>query len=308
MSPGSQRPFDPLRIAILVTFPILLEQAFNGLQLGMMLFLVAVGVTLVFGIMDTVNLSHGSLLMFGGFFIVTAVELTGSFGLGLLLALIASATLAVLVEVIVMRPLYRRGHLDQVLATFGLILFFNELAVVIWGRAPLYLSIPKFLSGQIDLLGVPYPAYRFTITAVAALLGLGLYFLISRTRTGMLIRAGADKRIVISRVYTLIFALGGVLAGLAGMMIVPLVSVQTGMGDPILITTLVVVIIGGIGSIRGALVGALLVGVLDTFGRILFPIYFGTGTGNALANMTIYVLMAGVLLWRPRGLFPATAS
>ncbi len=280
----------------------------------MMLFLMAVGVTLVFGIMDTVNLSHGSLLMFGGFFVVTAVEFTGSFGFGLLLALVASAALAVLVEFVVMRPLYRRGHLDQVLATFGLILFFNELAVVIWGRAPLYLSIPKFLSGQIDLLGVPYPAYRFTITVVAALLGLGLYFLISRTRTGMLIRAGADKRIVvemmgvnISRLYTLIFALGGVLAGLAGMMIVPLVSVQSGMGDPILITTLVVVIIGGIGSIRGALVGALLVGVLDTFGRILFPVYFGTGTGSALANMTIYILMAGVLLWRPRGLFPATA-
>ncbi len=298
-----------------MTLPILLEQAFNGLQLGMMLFLMAVGVTLVFGIMDTVNLSHGSLLMFGGFFIVAFVEMTGSYGLGLILAIFATALLSVIIEVLVMRPLYKRGHLDQVLATFGLILFFNELAVLIWGRAPLYLSIPKFLAGQIDLLGVPYPAYRFAITAVAASVGLALYFLISRTRTGMLIRAGADKRQVvemmgvnIARLYTLIFALGGVLAGLAGMMIVPLVSVQTGMGDPILITTLVVVIIGGIGSIRGALIGALLVGVLDTFGRILFPLYFGTGTGSALANMTIYLVMAGVLLWRPKGLFPATAG
>lgn len=298
-----------------MTLPILLEQAFNGLQLGMMLFLVAVGVTLVFGIMDTVNLSHGSLLMFGGFLIVTAVEWTGSYGIGLVLALFATALLAVVVELLVMRPLYRRGHLDQVLATFGLILFFNELAVVIWGRAPLYLSIPKFLGGQIDLLGVPYPAYRFAITAVAAVVGIALYVLITRTRTGMLIRAGADKRLVvemmgvnIARLYTLIFALGGVLAGLAGMMLVPLVSVQSGMGDPILITTLVVVIIGGIGSIRGALIGALLVGVLDTFGRILFPLYFGTGTGSALANMTIYLLMACVLLWRPKGLFPATSG
>lgn len=298
-----------------MTLPILLEQAFNGLQLGMMLFLMAVGVTLVFGIMDTVNLSHGSLLMFGGFFVVTFVEMSGSYGLGLILAIFATALLSVIIEVLVMRPLYRRGHLDQVLATFGLILFFNELAVLVWGRAPLYLSIPKFLAGQIDLLGVPYPAYRFAITAVAAAVGLALYFLISRTRTGMLIRAGADKRQVvemmgvnIARLYTLIFALGGVLAGLAGMMIVPLVSVQTGMGDPILITTLVVVIIGGIGSIRGALIGALLVGVLDTFGRILFPLYFGTGTGSALANMTIYLVMAGVLLWRPKGLFPATAG
>jgi branched-chain amino acid transport system permease protein len=295
--------------------PILLEQAFNGVQLGMILFLMAVGVTLVFGIMDTVNLSHGSLLMFGGYFIVGAVELTGSYGLGLVLALFATALLSVIVEVVVMRPLYRRGHLDQVLATFGLILFFNELAVMVWGRAPLYLNVPAFLDGPIDLLGVAYPAYRFAITAVAVVVGVALYLLISRTRTGMLIRAGADKRIVvemmgvnIARLYTLIFALGGVLAGLAGLMVVPLISVQPAMGDPILITTLVVVIIGGIGSIRGALVGALLVGVLDTFGRILFPLYFGTGTGSALANMTIYILMATVLLWRPKGLFPATAG
>jgi branched-chain amino acid transport system permease protein len=298
-----------------MTTPILLEQAFNGVQLGMILFLMAVGVTLVFGIMDTVNLSHGSLLMFGGYFIVGAVELTGSYGLGLVLALFATALLSVIVEVVVMRPLYRRGHLDQVLATFGLILFFNELAVMVWGRAPLYLNVPAFLDGPIDLLGVAYPAYRFAITAVAVVVGVALYLLISRTRTGMLIRAGADKRIVvemmgvnIARLYTLIFALGGVLAGLAGLMVVPLISVQPAMGDPILITTLVVVIIGGIGSIRGALVGALLVGVLDTFGRILFPLYFGTGTGSALANMTIYILMATVLLWRPKGLFPATAG
>jgi len=298
-----------------MTTPILLEQGFNGLQLGMILFLMAVGVTLVFGIMDTINLSHGSLLMFGGYFIVGAVELTGSYGAGLVLALFATALLSVIVEILVMRPLYRRGHLDQVLATFGLILFFNELAVMIWGRAPLYLNVPGFLDGPIDLFGVAYPAYRFAITAVAAAVGVGLYLLIGRTRIGMLIRAGADKRVVvemmgvnITRLYTLIFALGGVLAGLAGIMIVPLVSVQPAMGDPILITTLVVVIIGGIGSIRGALVGALMVGVLDTFGRILFPVYFGTGTGSALANMTIYILMAAVLLWRPRGLFPATAG
>ncbi len=298
-----------------MTWAILLEQAFNGLQFGMMLFLMAVGVTLVFGIMDTVNLSHGSILMFGGYFIVTAVELTGSYGLGLMLAVFATAILAVIVELLIMRPLYGRGHLEQVLATFGLLLFFNELVIVIWGRAALQLSVPKFLSGPIDLFGVSYPAYRFAITVVAVMVGIALYLLTTRTRTGMLIRAGADKRIVvemmgvnISRLFTLIFALGGVLAGLAGMMIVPLVAVQSGMGDPILIMTLVVVIIGGIGSIRGGLIGALLVGVFDTFGRIFFPLYLGSSTGSALANMTIYVLMAAVLLWRPRGLFPATAN
>ena len=298
-----------------MTASIFLEQAFNGVQLGMILFLMAVGVTLVFGIMDTINLSHGSLLMFGAYFVVEGVELTGSYGAGVVLALLGAALLSVIVEILIMRPLYRRGHLDQVLATFGLILFFNEVAVIVWGRAPLYLNIPEFLGGQVDLLGVPYPAYRFAITAVAIVVGIALYFLISRTRTGMLIRAGADKRVVvemmgvnIARLYTLIFALGGVLAGLAGIMTVPLVSVQPAIGDPILITTLVVVIIGGIGSIRGALIGALLVGVVDTFGRILFPLYFGTGTGSALANMTIYIVMAAVLLWRPKGLFPATAG
>jgi branched-chain amino acid transport system permease protein len=196
-----------------------------------------------------------------------------------------------------------------------LILFFNELAIVVWGRVPLNVSVPQFLSGQINLLGVPYPTYRFVITGVATIIGIGLYVLITQTRTGMLIRAGAEKRLVvemmgvnISRLYTLIFALGGMLAGLSGMMIVPLISVESGMGEPILITTLVVVIIGGIGSIRGALVGALLVGVLDTFGRIFLPLYLGSGTGSALASMTIYLLMAGVLLWRPKGLFPTAAG
>jgi len=294
---------------------IFLEQAFNGVQFGMLLFLMAVGVTLVFGIMDLVNLAHGSLLMFGGYFLATAMDWSGFYYLGLVLALLAIAILSIVIEILIIRPLYGRGHLDQVLATFGLILVFNELAVVLWGRAPIYVSLPQFLSGQIDLFGFRYPAYRFAVTLVAIAIGIGLYFLIARTRIGMLIRAGADKRVVvemmgvnISFLYTLIFALGAVLAGLSGMMIGPIISVSPGMGDPILILTLVVVIIGGVGSLRGALVGALLVGVLDTYGRIFWPMIFGTGTGPALANMTVYLLMAGVLIWRPKGLFPATSG
>jgi branched-chain amino acid transport system permease protein len=295
---------------------LLLEQAFNGVQFGMMLFLLAVGVTLIFGIMNVINLAHGSMFMLGSYFLMQWIDWTNSYAAGVVLALLGIGVLSLLLERTIIRPLYRHGHLDQVLATFGLVLFFNELVVVLWGRDPLYIAIPSILSGQVRLFeGAAYPAYRLAITAVAALVGVALYFVIAKTRLGMLIRAGAEKRLVvemmgvdISRIYMMIFALGGVLAGLAGMMTGPLLAVHPGMGEPILVLTLVVVIIGGVGSIRGALIASLLVGVLDTFGRVLLPVVFGSGTGNALSNMTVYILMAAILLWRPRGLFPSHAG
>ncbi|MBI5911747.1 MAG: branched-chain amino acid ABC transporter permease [Betaproteobacteria bacterium] len=278
----------------------------RGLQ-----FLVAVGVTLVFGVMRLINFAHGAMFMVAGYFSAAAYRVTGSFLASVVIALAGVMVTAVVLEVAIIRPLYRRGHLDQLLATFGVTIFLNELVVVIWGRDPIFMQIPTFLSGQIEMFpGVPYPMYRIAITVVAALAGLALYWLLSRTRVGMLIRAGADNRSMVAELganivvlYTFIFALGAVLAGLAGLMIGPLVSMQPGMGDPVLILALTVVAIGGVGSIRGALLASLLVGILDTFGRILMPQVFGAA-GNALANMLVYVVMAAVLIWRPAGLLP----
>lgn len=296
-----------------MSFPLFLEQAFNGLQFGMLLFLMAAGVTLVFGVMQIINLAHGAMFMLGAFFAAVLYEATGSFPLSVLLALAGVVVVAIAVEVAVIRPLYGRGHLDQVLATFGLSLIFNEVAVILWGRAPLFMEIPEFLSGEVEIVpGSPYPAYRLAITAVALLVGGALYALIAWTRVGMLIRAGANDRgmvaalgVDIVTLNTLVFALGALLAGLAGLMTGPLLSIQSGMGEPILILTLVVIIVGGIGSIRGAFVAALIVGLIDTFGRILLPQIVGGSAGNALANMMVYLLMAAVLLWRPTGLLPA---
>ena len=297
-----------------MSFALFIEQVFNSLQWGLMLFLMAAGVTLVFGVMNLVNLAQGSMFMLGGYFAVMFIKWTGNYYLGVLLALILLLIVACVVEILILRPLYGRGHLDQVLATFGLILFFNELVIVIWDRQPLYLSGPGFLSSAIELLpDVPYPSYRLAITAVAVVVGILLYILISRTRIGMLIRAGADQRdmvealgVNIKILYTLVFGLGAALAGLAGIMTGPLLSVESGVGEPILILTLVVIIIGGIGSIKGALVGALLVGLCDTFGRLLLPQLLGGTAGNAIASMTVYILMAAILVWRPRGLVPAS--
>lgn len=300
---------------------LLVEQTLNGLQLGVLLFLLAAGLTLVFGIMGLINLAHGSLYMAGAFTTAWMTGWTGSFIVGLASGVAAAAACGLLVEVLVMRRLYLRDHLDQVLATFGLILLFNQLAVITWGRAPLGLSVPPALSGTVELLpGVPYPVYRLLILVVGIALALGLYWLITRTRTGMLIRAGASNRemvqalgVDIGRLYTLLFALGAALAGLAGGLSGPIVSVEVGMGERILILTFVVIVIGGIGSIRGALLGSLLVGLVDTLARAYMPGLFGLfmppaqaqGTGAALASMSIYLLMAAVLVLRPRGLFPA---
>lgn len=297
---------------------LLLEQALNGLQLGVMLFLMAAGLTLVFGVMGLINLAHGSLYMVGAFACAAMAAWSGSFLLGLVASLAAAAAAGALVEVAVLRRLYARDHLDQVLATFALILVFSEGTRWLFGSFPLYLDAPPWLSGTVGLpLGVRYPAYRLAIIAVGLAVAAGLFLLIRRTRLGTRIRAGeADREMIaalgvdIGRLYTIVFALGAALAGLAGALIGPIQSVQVGMGEPVLILAFVVVVIGGIGSIGGALVAAILVGVTDTLGRLLLPAAFGlvmepsaaAGVGGAVASMSIYILMAAVLVWKPTGL------
>ncbi|MQX36505.1 branched-chain amino acid ABC transporter permease [Roseospira navarrensis] len=299
---------------------LFVEQVLNGLQLGVMLFLMASGLTLVFGIMGLINLAHGSLYMIGAYVAATVTLHTDSFLLGLAAALPAAALTGAIIERVVMARLYAREHLDQVLATFGLILFFNDLMVILWGRQPLFMNVPDALAGTVEVLpGAPYPVFRLVIIAVGLLVALGLWYLITRTRLGMRIRAGASDRetagalgIDIALLYTGVFALGAMLAGLAGAMAGPILAVEAGMGESILILTFVVVVIGGIGSVRGALIGALLVGVVDTLGRAFLPDLLALvldratadGAGTSLSTMSVYILMAAVLVWRPKGLFP----
>ncbi len=303
-----------------MTTGLFFTQLLNGVQLGVLLFLLASGLTLVFGIMNFVNLTHGSLYMMGAYFAAAAYNASdGSFLMAALAAVPGMLVLGVVVERLVLSTLYRRDHLDQVLATFGLILFFNELVRWIWGPASVYMNVPQALSGTVNLFGLPYPSYRFAIIAVGLLVGAGLYLIIHRTRVGMLIRAGATHPEMVSalgvdiqRMNTLVFALGAGLAGLAGLMAGPIVSVQSGMGEPILILTLVVIVTGGIGSIRGAFYGALFVGIVDTVGRAFLPTLLreflersiAQAAGPAVASMLIYLLMAAVLAFRPQGLFP----
>jgi branched-chain amino acid transport system permease protein len=300
---------------------LLLEQLLNGLQFGFMLFLLAAGLTLVFGIMGLVNLAHGSLYMVGAFAAAWTQAQTGSFALAIVAGLAAGAVTGAAVEIAVLRKLYARDHLDQVLATFGLIMFFNEAMAMLFGRQPLLASMPALLSGSVEIVpGIPYPVYRLAIIVVGIAVAAGLYILINRTRIGMLVRAGATHRdmvralgVNIKLLYTGVFALGAVLAALAGALTGPLLSVQVGMGDRILITTFVVIVIGGVGSVRGALVGALLVGMVDTLTRAFLPTLFKTmmattdadAIGGGISSMAIFILMAIVLLARPRGLFPA---
>jgi branched-chain amino acid transport system permease protein len=299
---------------------LLLEQLLNGLQLGVMLFLLAAGLTLVLGIMNLVNLAHGSLYMVGAFVAASVVQAGGPFLLALAVALPATALVGMAVEVVALRKLYSRGHLDQVLATFGLILFFNELVRILWGPRALFLDVPGWLAFTVEIIpGAPYPAYRLAVIVLGIAVAIFLYLLTSRTRLGMLIRAGASNRemvgalgVDIKRLYTLVFGLGACLAALAGAVAGPIYAVEVGMGEDILILTFVVIVIGGIGSVRGALVGALLVGLADTLGRAFLPSLFklfltpaaADGVGASLASMAIYILMAAVLIWRPRGLFP----
>ncbi len=302
---------------------LLLEQFLNGLQFGLLLFLLAAGLTLVFGIMDLVNLAHGSLYMIGAYFAATLAELTGSFLLGAVLALAGTFLLGVLLEIAALRRLYGRDHLDQVLGTFGLILFFNELVRLVWGAGGLSLQVPDALSGAVEILpGLYYPAYRLAIIAVTLAVAALLYLVVMRTRIGMLIRAGASNRemigalgVNINLLFTLVFGLGAALAALAGLMQAPILTVQVGMGENILILALVVIVIGGIGSIRGAFVAAILIGVIDTVGRIFLPDLLrlvlsqsaASTAARALSSMLIYVLMALVLVVRPQGLFPAAS-
>jgi len=300
---------------------LFVEQTLNGLQFGVTLFLMAAGLTLVLGIMNMVNLAHGSMYMVGAYLAVAATQWTGSYVLGIALALVGTLVVGVVTELVALRTLYERDHLDQVLATFGLILFFNELVAIVWGRVALFSDVPQSLSGQVELLAdLRYPVYRLTIIVVGLLVALLLWYVVTRTRLGMLIRAGASNRTMVAALgvnirllYTIVFGFGAALAGLAGIMAGPIYAVQPGMGELILIQVFVVIVIGGIGSIRGALAGALVVGMVDTMGRAFLKPLLGAvisptaaeAAGPALASMLIYLLMAVVLALRPEGLLPA---
>ena len=302
-----------------MTSGLVFEQLLNGLQYGVMLFLMAAGLTLVLGIMNMVNLAHGSLYMVGAYLAVAATQWTGNYLVGVLLGFLGTLLVGMAVEVIALRTLYDRDHLDQVLATFGLILFFNELVAIVWGRAALYTSLPSWLQGHIDLFtGSRYPVYRMVVLGVGLLVAVVLWYVVTHTRLGMLIRAGASNRTMVAALginirllYTVVFGFGAALAGLAGLMAGPIYAVQPGMGELILIQVFVVIVIGGIGSIRGALVGAIIVGVVDTLGRAFLKPLLATvisppaaeSAGPALASMLIYLLMAVVLAVKPAGLF-----
>ncbi len=300
---------------------LLIEQILNGLQFGMMLFLTAAGLTLVFGVMGLINLAHGSLYMIGAFAAAAIAQMTGSFVLALAASIAAAATAGALVEMLVIRRLYNRNHLDQVLATFALILIFSEGTRWVFGSFPLFLNIPTYLSGPVSLPGgIQYPLYRLALIAIGLAIAAGLFLLISHTRLGIRIRAGESDRemiaalgIDIAKLYTVVFALGAALAGLAGALVGAIQSVQVGMGEPVLILAFVVIVIGGIGSIKGALVGSILVGLTDTLGALYLPGFFrlflepstATNVGSSLASMLIYILMAGILIWKPSGLYGA---
>lgn len=303
---------------------LFLLQLLNGVQFGVLLFLIAAGLTLVFGIMDFVNLAHGVLYMVGAYLMATFAMITGSFAAGLALALAATLVFGLVLELLVFRKLYDRSHLDQVLATFGLVMIVNEGVRILWGTSPLTVPMPQLLAGSIPLVGpLQYPVYRLAIIAAGLVTALGLWLVINHTRVGMLLRAGATNRSIVSalgvnvsRLFTLVFAFGAMLAGFAGAIISPILSVDTGMGESVLILAFVVIVIGGIGSIRGAFLGALLVGVVDTLGRSFGPILLRTimdpsaasQTGRTLAPMVVYILMAAILFARPAGLFGRNTS
>jgi branched-chain amino acid transport system permease protein len=301
---------------------LVLEQLLNGLQFGLMLFLLAAGLTLVFGVMDMINLAHGSLYMVGAFLAAWLVALTGSFLFGVLGAMLLTGLFGMALESGLLRSLYMRDHLSQVLATYALILILNDGVKMLFGN-DLPLSAPQALAGSVELLpGLHYPAYRLLILGVGLLLALLLYLLVQKTRLGALVRAGASNRemsivmgVDIGRLFTLVFGIGAALCAVAGALLGPLLAVQVGMGENILILAFVVVVIGGIGSIRGALIGAVLVGCIDTLGRSLLqhalrevlPPQWASAAGPAIASIAVYVFMAAVLALKPQGLFPVRA-
>ena len=302
-----------------MSFVLIAEQILNGLQLGVMLFLMSAGLTLIFGVMGLINLAHGSLYMVGAFAAAAIAGLTGSFLLALLAALTAAAIAGAIVEIVVIRQLYNRDHLDQVLATFALILIFSEGTRWVFGSFPLYLDIPSYLQGSVYLPGgIQYPLYRITLILIGIVVAIALGLMINKTRIGIRIRAGENDRemiaalgVDISKLYTIVFALGAALAGLAGALVGAIQSVEVGMGEPVLILAFVVIVIGGIGSIKGAMVGSVLVGLTDTLGGVFFPqvlqlfmdISTATNLGSSIASMAIYILMGVVLIWRPTGLY-----
>jgi branched-chain amino acid transport system permease protein len=303
-----------------MSLTLLALQALNGLQFGLILFLIAAGLTLIFGVMDFINLAHGVQYMVGAYLAAWFTAATGSFGLGLLLAMPTALAFGLLLEVLIFRHLYERSHLDQVLATFGIIIFLNEGVRLLWGSAPLSVPLPESLSGSIPLFGgISYPVYRLAIIAAGLGVAALLYGLVNHTRIGMLVRAGASNAAMVSALginirllFTVVFGFGAMLAGFAGAMVAPILSVEPGMGDNVLILAFVVIVIGGIGSIRGAFLAALLVGLVDTLGRFIAPTLLralldpaaASQTGRAVAPMLIYILMAAILFARPSGLFP----
>ncbi|HSJ40981.1 MAG TPA: branched-chain amino acid ABC transporter permease, partial [Xanthobacteraceae bacterium] len=300
---------------------LLVVQTLNGLQLGVLLFLIAAGLTLVFGVMDFINLAHGVQYMLGAYLAVTFYAVTGNFLAALILALAAALLCGLLLEFLVFRHLYGRDHLDHVIATFGIILFINHGVKLVWGAAPLSLPMPDLFSGSVRLAdGLLYPVWRLVIIASGLAVAALLYVLVAHTRIGMLVRAGATNAAMVSalgvdirRLFLVVFGFGAMLAGFAGIMIAPILSVDPGMGDTILILAFVVIVIGGIGSIRGAFLAALLIGLVDTLGRSfsvdILRLVMGPSpartVGPAIASMLIYLLMAVVLYVRPSGLFPA---
>ena len=303
-------------------FQLILEQALNGLQFGLMLFLLAAGLTLVFGIMDCINLAHGSLYMVGAYFVAAATQAADSFWIGLGVGVAGAAVLGLVLELALFRQLYKRDHLSQVLATFALILIANETVRAIWGPAALMLNPPEALAGPVEIGDFFYPAYRLLIIAVGIAIAGLLYLLVAKSRVDMWVRAGAANRemtealgINVRGLFTAVFVFGAALCALAGGLLGPLLAVQVGMGESVLILAFVVIIIGGIGSIRGALVGSLIVGTVDTLGRALLPTLLratlpadaASTLGPALASILIYLLMAGILFFKPQGLFPARA-
>ena len=304
-----------------MTWTLLLEQLLNGLQFGLMLFLIAAGLTLVFGIMDIMNLAHGSLYMAGAYVAAETMQRTGSFTAAVLVAAVATGVAGMVLELVLIRRLAVRDHLAQVLGSYAVILIANDLVKMVWGPAPVMLNMPAALSGPVQLLpDLMYPAYRLMIIVFGLAAALGLYWFVTRTRAGVLVRAGASNRqmatlmgVRVPLLFLGVFTLGAMLAAVAGALLGPITSVQVGMGEEILILVLVCIVIGGIGSIRGALVGALLVGMVDTAGRAFLPMLLrqvfspavASSVGPTLAAISIYVLMAVVLVYRPSGLFPA---
>jgi branched-chain amino acid transport system permease protein len=290
-----------------MSLSLVVVQLLNGVQLGLMLFLMASGLTLVLGMMSFINLAHGSFYMIGAFIASSLLAWTGNFMLSLLVAVAGAGIVGLLLEIGMLRKVYQQSHLQHVLITYGLILVFNELARLIWGPFPVPLPVPALLAGSVEILpGITYPTFRLAILFVGLAVAAALYVVITHTRSGMWVRAGASDRAMagaigvdIELMFSLLFGMGSALAGLAGVMAGPILTVQVGIGEPILILSLVVTVIGGIGSIRGAFLAALLVGVIDTFGRILFP--------PAIGSMMIFLLMAVILACRPQGLFPARA-